>query len=352
MGAIELVGRLDQDSARLRLQLQTLTRQLGTGQRGEALGDIAPQLPRAFALKAEIARRDAYGAAIGGALERGAAAQTVLSRLIAIGREFAEEVAMKIDPRDPQALAPMAERARQALVEVGQLLNTRHAGEYLFGGSDFANPPLPDPEGLPAGPMAAQIGAAVAALGGGNAAAVGAATLAAARDDDTPFSAFLTDPARGLAEPRRSVPAEDGAMVAHGLFANRNAALPSAGETTGGWARDLMRGLMSLAALTPAHADSPADLQEFAATIREGLRSATSALGNEAGALGQTEARLTAMRERHEAVQIGLRGQLAGIEEIDLAETLSRLQQTRLALEASYGAIGRIGSLSLANFLR
>ncbi len=183
-----------------------------------------------------------------------------------------------------------------------------------------------------------------------------AATRAAAQQDGSagvsPFSAFLNDPARGLAKPRRAVPADDGMMVAHGLFANRNAAAPSAGETAGGWARDLLRGLMSLAALTPAQTASRTDFHAFAATIREGLRSATDALGAEAGALGQTEARLDAMRSRHEAVQVTLRTQLSGIEEVDLAETLSRLQQTRTALEASYGAIARIGGLSLAQFLR
>jgi hypothetical protein len=47
-----------------------------------------------------------------------------------------------------------------------------------------------------------------------------------------------------------------------------------------------------------------------------------------------------------------LRGQLAGIEEIDLAATLTRLQSTRTMLEASYNAIGALGALSLTSFLR
>ena len=350
MGGIDLLGRLEQDSARLRLQMQTLARQLGNGQRGQVLGDLTPQLPRALDLKTELARRDIYGGAIDQAIERSAATQSVLSRLIAIGREFAEDVAMKIDPRDPVAIGPFAERARAALVEVGQLLNTRYAGEYLFGGSDFANPPIPDPEGLPSGGMATQIATAVATLGGGNAATVAATTKIVAQTDDTPFSTFLTT--TGLTEPRRSVPTEDGAMVGYGLFANRNASAPSTGETTGAWARDLMRGLMSLASLTPANAASEADLQDFAATIRDGLRSATNALADEAGALGQTEARLKATRDLHEMVQVTLTDQLADIEEVDLAETLTRLQQTQTALEASYGAIARLGSLSLVQFLR
>ncbi len=350
MGGIDLLGRLEQDSNRLRLQMQTLTRQLGTGQRGQALGDLAAQLPRALDLKAEIARRDAYGGAIDQAQARAVTAQSALSRLIGIGREFAEEVAMKFDPRDPESVGPYAQRARAALIEMGQILNTRHAGEFVFGGSDFANPPIPDPEGLPDGSMAQAITAAVTSLGGGNADAVADATRDAATFDDSPFSAFLTG--TGLAEPRRAVPAEEGASVAWGLFANRNAAAISNGETTGGWARDMMRGLMSLAALTPAQVRAaPDDAQAFAATVREGLRSATNALADEAGALGQTEARLAAAKERHENAQVAMRGQLAGIEEVDLAETLTKLQATQTALEASYGAIGRIGDLSLARFL-
>ncbi len=351
----DLASRLDQDSALLRLRLQTLTRQISTGQRAEAPGDIAPELPRTIGLRTEIARRDSFGGAIAQAQSRAAATQTVLSRLTAIGREFAETVALKLDPDDADRLPSVAQQARQALVEVGQLLNTRNAGEYLFGGSDFLNPPIADPEALPGGAWATQIATAVASLGGGNATTVAAMTSAAVQDDTpgaTPFSAFLSDPATGLAEPRRSVPSEDGVLIGFGLFANRNAAVASVGETAGGWARDLMRGLMSLAALTPAQAADRTDFQAFAVTIRDGLRSATAALGAEAGALGQTEARLTAAAARHREISVALETQLAGIQEVDLAEAMSRLQQTQTQLQASYAAIARIGSLSLSQFLR
>ncbi|MBY0334217.1 MAG: flagellin [Acetobacteraceae bacterium] len=351
----DLASRLERDAAPLRQALQTLTRQLSTGQRAETPGDMAPELPRAITLRTELARREVYGTAIGQAQQRVAAVQTVLTRLTAIGREFAEEVALKLDPNAPGELSVVAERARQALVEVGQLLNTRHAGEYLFGGSDFLNPPIPDPDGLPAGAWATQIAAAVGGLGGGTAATVAAATRAAVQDDSTgvtPFSGFVSDPASGLAEPRRSVPSEDGVLLPFGLFANRNAAVTSAGETAGGWSRDLMRGLMSLAALTPAQVADRGDFQDFAVTIREGLRSATAALGNEAGALGQTQARLDAAVARHEGIGLTLTRQISSIQEVDLAATLSRLQQTQTQLEASYGAIARLGTLSLAQFLR
>lgn len=355
MRGMDTLGRLDSDAGLLRLRLETLNRQLATGRRAEAPGDLAPALPRAAALRAEAARRDTYGAAIGEALGRAQATQGALGRLADIAREFGSGVAVKLDATDPASVPLAAARARAALVEVGQLLNEQHAGEYLFGGSDSANPPVPAPEGLPGSGFASEIAAAVATLGGGNAAAVGAATRAAAASDaagTTPFSAFLsTGP--GSTEPRRGVPAEDGALVPYGIAANRNAAAVSAGDTTGSWARDLLRGLASIAALTPEQAAaSPADFAAFAGVVRDGLRSATHALADEAGALGATEARLEGARERHAETGAALRAQLAGIEEVDLAEVLARFKATESALQASYSAMGRLGGLTLANFLR
>lgn len=355
MAGIDMLGRLDADAALLRLRLQVLTRQASTGQKAAAPGDLAAPLPRALSLQAEIGRRDTYAEAIGQAQGRAAATQLALKRLGEIAREFGEGAAMKLDPNDPRSIPLAATRARAALVEVGQLLNTRHGGEYLFGGSDFGNPPVPDPDGLPTGGLATQVAAAVASLGSGNAAAVAAATAAAAASNGagtTPFSAFLSDPAAGLTEPRRSVPAEDGVLAAYGIAANRNAAATSTGETTGSWARDLMRGLASLAALTPAQTASPADFLAFAGTIRDGLRSAGSALADEAGALGLTEARMDSVRTRHADVTVTLRAQLGDIQEVDLAAVLTRLQATRTTLEASYNAIGQLGQLTLTRFLR
>lgn len=355
MARIDMLGRLDADAALLRTRMQALTRQVTTGLKAQAPGDLAPQMPRALDLRAEIGRRDTYGAAIGQALSRSAATQQALGRLGEIARQFGDDVAMKLDANNPEGLAFAAAQARAAMVEVGQLLNTKQGDEYLFGGTDFANPPVPDPDGLPSGGMASRIAAAIGTLGPGNAAAVATATRAAALDDSagvTPFSAFLSDPARGLAEPRRSVPSADGTTTEVGIFANRNAAATSAGETTGGWARDLLRGLASIAALGPAQTGSQADFLALAGTIRGGLQSAAKALADEQGALGLTEQRLEGVQTRHTEMRDALQGQLAGIEEIDLAATLTRLQSTKTTLEASYNVIGTLGALSLTNFLR
>lgn len=355
MTSVSLLGRLETDAAALRLRVEVLTRQTSTGRKTDQLGDLAPQLPRALTLSAEIQRRDTYGTAIGDALTRASTMQTTLQQLASIAQTFADDVAVKLDAKDTSTLSSVATQARAALVQVGQLLNTQSGGEYIFGGSDFANPPIPDPEGLPSSGMVTRIAAAVATLGSGNAAGVAAQTRAAALDDSagvTPFSTFLSDPATGGSEARRSVPTGDGQVESYGILANRNAAAVSAGETTGSWARDLLRGLASLAALTPAQVASQADFQAFADTIRQGLKSAENALADEQGALGLTEERLQSAKDRHTTVTDTLTAQVADIEEVDLAATLTRLQATQTALQASYSAIGRLGSLSLVAYLQ
>jgi flagellin-like hook-associated protein FlgL len=347
------LARITADAAALRQRMEALTRQAGDGRVGEFYGDLAPAAARSIDLKGEVARRGTYAAALDRTLGRTEVAQTTLTRLTAIAKEFSGE-AIALNGTEATRLSAVASAARNALAEVASLLNERHAGEYLFGGSDSANPPIADPDAIATGGMAAGIIAAVQSLAPGTAATIAASTLALAQDDSagvTPFSAFLSDPASGGSEARRSVPAGDGEAIAWGLFANRNAQATSRGETTGSWSRDLLRGLAMLAGLSPASAQQGSDFDALMGTIRGVFASATDALGEEAGALGQQEARMTDARGRHADMATALEKQVAAIEEVDLAATLTALQDTRTRLEASYRSIAVLGELSLARFL-
>lgn len=350
---MDALGRLNADSALIRARVETLSRQVASGRRADVLGDIAPDAPRAINLGRDISRRENYGSTIDQALGRTGVMQATLQRLKNIASEFRSNVTIRLDPADPAALATVQARARAAALEVGGLLNTQVHGEYLFGGSDLSNPPIPDATGLLGGALAGAITAQIATLDNTNAATVSAATLAAAQDlGNSPFSAFLEDPAAGGAEPRRSVPAGDGLAVAYGIAANRNGTASSAGETTGGWARDLLRGLLSMAALGPAQAAAADGFNALAGTLRAGMESAENALAEEMGALGAVEQQLGAARTRHQTISDTLRSQLADITDVDLATTLTRLQATRNSLEASYRMISSMASLTLSQFLR
>lgn len=358
MASIELFNRLTGETMQLRARLENLTRQSTSGMKAERLGELGPDVPRAISLRAEIGRRELYGQTMEQALGRTAMMQESLDRLTEIAREFRTKAATRIKAGDPVALMTVQSDARAALTEVAHLLNTRHAGEYLFGGSDLTRPPIPDPEGLATGQMAQDIAAEVAALPIQGVIATIAATRGIAQSNAvgvTPFSDRLTADALlppAEQEARRGVPAADGQVIGYGIIAGRNADAVSHGETTGSWARDLMRNLMSLAALTPEQMSDPAGFDAFIGKLREGLSSAELALGEEAGALGTVEARMEAMQRRHDNLTTALARQLSDIEEVDVADVLVRLQATRNALEASYRAIGSLRELTLANFLR
>ncbi len=358
MSSIEMFQRLTSEAMQLRGRRDDFMRQATTGMKAERIGDLAPDIPRAVSLRGEIGRREVYGRAMDQALGRTMVMQDSLNRMTEIAREFRTKAATRITAGDPGSLMTVQSDARAALTELAHLLNTRHAGEYLFGGSDLGRPPIPNPEGLATGQMAQDIAAQVAALPTQGVAATVDATRGIAQSNVagiTPFSDFITADALlppEEQEPRRGVPAAEGQVIGYGIIAGRNAAATSSGETTGSWARDLMRNLMSLAALTPEQMTDRTTFDSFIGTLRDGLSSAELALGEEAGALGLVEARMEATQRRHDNLSTALGQQLSDIEEVDVADVLTRMQATRTALEASYRAIGALGELTLANFLR
>ena len=354
---IDLLGSVARETAVLRTRLATLTRQSADGLRAENLGDLGPEVSRLVSLRGEVARRSVYKTSLEQALGRTGVMQEALGRMTAIAREFHSTVTQRISSEDPSSLATVQGQARAALTEMAHLLNTQQAGEYLFGGTDLSHPPIPDPNGLATGQMAQDIATAIGTLAGSDAATVSAATLGIAQSTAagvTPFSAFLTaDETAVSQEARRGVPSTDGEIIGYGIKANQNGEAISSGETTGSWARDLMRNLMSLAALTPAQmAANPIEFDKLVATIRDGFGAAETALGEEAGALGQVEARMEASQKRHDQLSTVMEGQISDIQYVDMADTLSLLQSVKTTLEASYSAIGSLSNLNLVNYLR
>jgi flagellin-like hook-associated protein FlgL len=139
--------------------------------------------------------------------------------------------------------------------------------------------------------------------------------------------------------------------VEYGIIANRNAAVVSTGETTGSWMRDLLRGLSSIAGLTPEKSQLGASYTEFVTNVQKGLKSSVEALALERGSLGVTETRLQSIRTLHESVTVSLTLQVRDLEEVDMAKTITTFQATQTQLEASYRAIALAQQLSLTRFL-
>lgn len=354
MTGISLTSRIDLNAIQLRDRISTLGEQLSSGRKGQTYAALATDAPKAIDLRSEIGRRETYQATIGQALSKTKVMQNVLDRLAAIADKFTAGTANLLGAAKPEEIQIQAGQAEAAMVEVAMLLNEQLNGEYLFAGTDTRNPPIPEPGKIATTGMGLAIKNAVASLNGTNVISVLASTKSLAASNTagtTPFSAFLSDPATGLNEPRRNVIGNDDDRIAFGIKANSNGAVKSEGETTDSWARDLLRGLASIAGLTKEKAQLGGDYATFVKNVRAGLQSAVDTLALERGALGVTENRLESVSTLHASVTTSLKIQLSNLEEVDMAKTISTFQATQTQLEASYRAISIAQQLSLTRFL-
>jgi flagellin-like hook-associated protein FlgL len=330
-------------------------RQAAGGRRADGYAGLGADARRAVDLRTELGRREELSRTAARGEARADHAQVLLKRLSAIAGDMAGR-ANGLLGMDPANATLMAQSARTALREVAALLNERFEGEAVFGGMDLDNSPLPGD--IETSGMVAGIAAAVHGLSPGSGAAVRAAVRGLAASNApgvAPFSAHANDAASGaITDARRSVPVEDGIVIEIGLFANRNAAArpSSAPDSTGSWSRDLLGALATLANLGPAQAAMGDDFAQVVQGAIGGLRAALQGVTEEAGALGGAQSRLVEARKRHEEVAGQLELQLSSVEQVDLAEAITRLQATRTQLEASYRSLAMLGDLSLTNFLR
>ncbi|MCA4919801.1 MAG: flagellin [Roseomonas sp.] len=353
MNGISLTGRIDQNASILRERLTLLGEQVSTGRKGSSYAVLDTDAPKSMDLRGEITRRGAYQSAISQTLSKIQVTQDVLDRIAAIADKFAADTASLMGVTRPEAIQVQAGQARAALKEVANLLNEKFNGDFLFGGSNAHQPPIPDPDNILTSGMAVGIATEVASLTPTNAATVLANTKALAQSDVlgvTPFSVFIsTGP--GATEGRRNVLSGDGQRIDYGLFANRNGSVISSGETTGSWARDLMRGLASIAALTPGQTQLGQGYTDLVTTVQQGLKSAVNALALERGSLGVVEESIQSKSDLHERVTLTLTLQVSDVEEVDMAKTITSFQATQTQLEASYRAIAIAQQLSLTRFL-
>lgn len=341
------LGRTASDTRILRQRIETATSQVGTGRTGDFYGDLGVDARRSLDLRAELGRAATHVGTIERSLGRAGVLQEALGRLHGIASDFAAE-SLRLQTLPPEVAVNAALAARAALDEVAGLLNMRQDGEYLFAGPDSGSPPVAPGSNLFASPMVQAIRLAVGALGPGNAPAVVALTVTAVEDPtpgDNPFARFVATPPAAAAESfRRATVSADGAQVGWGPFAGEGNARAAIGE--------LVRGLSIIASLTGAENAQGADFAALMQSAREALSGAGGAIASEQAVLGAAEKRLSAARDSALDRSVLLRKQVASIEEVDVAETVTQLQALRARLEASYRAVSLLSELTLTRFLR
>ena len=273
--------------------------------------------------------------------------QTALSSISSIASNFMSQLGA-VDSLNAQSMATIAASARQALGQVAGLLNTQSGNSYVFAGQDSANPPVPDASNITSSGFYTQIGAAVAGLDANGAAATESSTLAIASSNAAGTTVFSAGLSSGGALP---VVATGGGTATIGIAANANAFVASTGTgTTGSYMRDILRGLATIAQLTPAQVNNP-QFSTFATDTTASLQGAIGALNQDAGVLGNTQSALSDRSAVLQQSSDALSKQLANADQVDMATTLSNLSTTQTQLQASYQLIASMKTMSLTQYL-
>lgn len=347
------LGRLVADSAATRARLDRLSAQASTGRIADNYAGLGAGAAVSLTLQPALARHAAWKSNIDAAAGPMAATQTALSQISAIAADFYART-NTLNGLDAGAIDGVASAARNALQQVAGLLDSRYGDVYVFAGKDSRTPPIADPAAIGSSGFAAAITAAVQSLdvvGAGAATALTLATAASNTPPETPFSTYLSQPAGALAGERATVQVGDDSTVATGILASANGDAVSGGSsTTGSYMRDVMRALATLGALGSAQSNSP-NLGSLVADTRASLGGAISAMGQDAGSLGDRQKALIDTRSRLDETSVALQTQLAGAEQVDMASTLSQLTQIQTQLQASYQLIAAVQGMSLAKYL-
>lgn len=371
------IGRTLTSALAVRDRLDLLTRQASSGRVAETYGGLTPNATVSISLRAEVSRRDTYTQAIGMAELRLKVMQPALGRIGELASELASD-ALSAVTQGRISVEVVAEQARAALKEMAVLLNTQAGDEYVFGGSDSTRAPVPNPNNILQSGYFTQIQASVQQFAvpwdhdadpltpdvPRSASQVLADTLPIAGSNaagTSPFSSFLStlSPAGGLGEPRTWLMADDGQKITYGLRANENGSATSRTDppSTGSFIRDIMRGLAMLGSLSETVRDRDQTaiagdaFNELLTGIASSLQSAHKTLEEERGALGVSEQRLAALKERHADVTVVLKNQVSAVEDVDIAEVSARLQMLQTQLEMSYRLIANLRDMNLARYL-
>lgn len=346
-----IMSQLIANSTSLHQQLDTLTEQASTGLVAQTYAGLGGEASVSLNLNPQLNALQVAQNNIGQATGSMGVTQTTMTQIQQIAATFVSDIP-NLNGLNSSEVDNVASQARSALQQVADLLNTQDGNNYVFGGQDSANPPIPSASNILSSGFYTQINAAVSALSSNGASATAASTLAIASSNATgtsPFSAYMSQPASDISVP--VVQDGEGGTVQTGLLASANSVAVSTGtSTTGSYMRDLMRALATLGSLSSSQINDAG----FGALVQDtgtSLNGVVTAMASDVGVLGTNQSNLTAMQTQLSDTATALTAQLSSVQDVNMASTLSQLTSMQTQLQESYKLITGENALSLVNFL-
>jgi flagellar hook-associated protein 3 FlgL len=278
-------------STQLNAKINTLTEQTSTGLVSTVFSGLGAGAQTALDLSFQVAEQTAQISGISSADQKLTITQSALGQIGSIAANLVSQTGA-FNTLNPENVDNIAATARADLQQLAGLLNTQSGQDYLFGGSETGAPPVPDPSDILTSGFYTSINTAVQGLAANGASATIAATLATASSNaagTSPFSAALSQPDSGFA-----------------------AVMNDATNT---------------------------------------LNSVVAAVADDQGVLGNTQSQIDAASTALSDNKTALTGQIANIEDVNIASVSTQLTQTQANLQASYKLIVNLSSDSLVSYL-
>ncbi len=320
--------RQSNQNASIRANLQNASEEAVTGRRADSLAASGGRLGKALSLGSAISDIDRHleSASLSGARLNGASNSIITMRENLSG--FSTSGRLSLAQGNPTGLSIVQADAEALLGNIVGSLNTRIGQRQIFGGQETSVSPL---ESAP------DIQTKIDTI------------IANAPDTDTALAnieQFFADPAGGFQTSSYRGSEAEGPRL-HITDTRSLSSLPKADDPI---FRDILKGLTLVAS-----ARNAATQEEASALMQAGFE----ALDTGSGQLLNLEARLGAGQQNLDVITNNMRaerGFLAAAEQNllgrDVFEAAAELQALEGQLQASYTVTGRLGALSLANFLR
>jgi flagellar hook-associated protein 3 FlgL len=345
------MASLISNGAAVKQKLDHLTMQISTGLVSNTYAGLGAGAAISLNLQPQIASLQTWQNNINQAASFMQVTQTAMTQVQQIASNFRAQTG-NLEGVDASEVDSVAAAARQALVQVAELLDTRDGNTYVFAGQDSGNPPVPDPDSIVSSGFYTQIAAQVSQLGVQGAAVTAANTLVIAGSNAaglSPFSTYLSQPA-GVAQ-APAIQIGQGQTASVGLLASTNSVATSTGSsTTGSYIRDLMRALATIGSMSSSQV-SDSGFTTLVQDTNASLTDAISAMAEDAGVLGNTQANLTTSQTTMADTATALTTQVGDVQDVDVAAAMSNLSLVQTQLEGSYQLIAAMSGLSLVKYL-
>lgn len=319
--------RQSRQNANIRARLETVGQETITGRRADVLQATNGQVGDAFLLEKasqDITRQRSMATLANSRLDSATSSISTMRESLV---DFTPSARVTFATGGDNELDLMATNASDSLNGVMNALSRRHGTRHLFSGTQTQGGPLASADALQTAVNTAISGAAT-----------GTDAISAINDYFGAGGGFETDIYQGSTA--------DGPRL-HVTDSQSFSPLPKADDPL---FRDMMQGFAMIAGAAQAATDADRD-----ALIEAGINLLDGALD---GALA-AESRLGAAQQSIERIDRGLQTEATLIASTtskllgrDVFEAAAELQALQGQLEASYTVTGRLGSLSLANFLR